>query len=50
MIGVDAGAPDGAQALVQAGVELHLGEAGVALLERVRVLVEEPGRAGTRRL
>jgi UDP-N-acetylmuramoylalanine--D-glutamate ligase len=46
VIGVDAGAPDGAQALVQAGVESHLGEAGVALLERVRVVVKSPGVPG----
>jgi UDP-N-acetylmuramoylalanine--D-glutamate ligase len=46
VIGVDAGAPDGAQALVRAGVESHLGEAGVALLERVRVVVKSPGVPG----
>jgi UDP-N-acetylmuramoylalanine--D-glutamate ligase len=43
VIGVDAGAPGGAQALVPAGVELHLGEEGVALLERVKVVVKSPG-------
>jgi UDP-N-acetylmuramoylalanine--D-glutamate ligase len=43
VIGVDAGTPGGAQELVQAGVELHWGEAGVALLERVRALVKSPG-------
>ena len=46
VIGVDAGAPEGAQTLVHAGMELHLGEAGVALLERVRVLVKSPGVPG----
>jgi UDP-N-acetylmuramoylalanine--D-glutamate ligase len=46
VIGVDAGTPGGAQALVQAGVELHWGEAGVALLERVRAVVKSPGVPG----
>jgi UDP-N-acetylmuramoylalanine--D-glutamate ligase len=43
VIGVDAGTPAGAQALVQAGVELHLGEDGAALLERVRAVLKSPG-------
>ena len=43
VIGVDAGAPGGAEALVQVGVELHLGEEGLALLERVKVVVKSPG-------
>ncbi len=46
VIGVDTGTPGGAQALVQAGVELHWGEAGVALLERVRAVVKSPGVPG----
>jgi UDP-N-acetylmuramoylalanine--D-glutamate ligase len=43
VIGVDAGAPIGTGALLDAGVELHLGEEGVALLERVRAVVKSPG-------
>jgi len=43
VIGVDAGVPDGARALVEAGVELHPGEEGMALLERVRTVVKSPG-------
>jgi UDP-N-acetylmuramoylalanine--D-glutamate ligase len=41
VIGVDAGAPDEARALE--GVELHLGEDGRGLLERVRTVVKSPG-------
>src|SRR3984957_14392699 len=43
VLGVDAGVPDGLEALVEAGVDLHLGEQGVALLERARTLVKSPG-------
>jgi UDP-N-acetylmuramoylalanine--D-glutamate ligase len=43
VVGVDAGAPAGTQALVQAGVDLHLGEDGAALLERVRAVLKSPG-------
>jgi UDP-N-acetylmuramoylalanine--D-glutamate ligase len=43
VIGVDAGAPDGLGAAADAGVELHLGEDGVALLERVGAVVKSPG-------
>ena len=43
VIGVDAGAPDGLGALADAGVELHLGEDGVALLDRVGAVVKSPG-------
>jgi UDP-N-acetylmuramoylalanine--D-glutamate ligase len=43
VIGVDAGAPGGTQALAEAGVELYLHEDGVALLERVRAVVKSPG-------
>ncbi len=43
MLGVDAGAPGGLDVLVQAGVELHLREQGVTLLERVRTVVKSPG-------
>jgi UDP-N-acetylmuramoylalanine--D-glutamate ligase len=43
VIGVDSGAPAGASALPGAGVELHVGEEGVALLERVRAVVKSPG-------
>lgn len=43
VLGVDAGAPDGLEVLVEAGVDLHLREQGVALLERARTLVKSPG-------
>ncbi len=43
VLGVDAGAPDGLEVLVQAGVDLHLREQGVTLLERARTLVKSPG-------
>jgi UDP-N-acetylmuramoylalanine--D-glutamate ligase len=45
-IGVDAGAPEGLQALADAGVELHLGQDGVSLLERVGAVVKSPGVPG----
>ena len=43
MFGVDAGAPGGLEMLVQAGVELHLGEQGVTLLDNVHTVVKSPG-------
>lgn len=43
VIGVDAGAPAGAAALSEAGVEVHLDEPGVAMLERVRAVIKSPG-------
>ena len=43
VIGVDAGAPKESQMLVGAGVEHHENEDGVALLERVKVVVKSPG-------
>jgi UDP-N-acetylmuramoylalanine--D-glutamate ligase len=43
VLGVDVGAPDSLQMLVEAGVELHLREQGVTLLERARTLVKSPG-------
>jgi UDP-N-acetylmuramoylalanine--D-glutamate ligase len=43
VIGVDAGAGAGAGVLADAGVELHLHEEGVALLERVNAVVKSPG-------
>src|ERR1700722_12585122 len=43
VLGGDAGVPDGLEVLVRAGVDLHLGEQGVTLLERVRTLVKSPG-------
>jgi UDP-N-acetylmuramoylalanine--D-glutamate ligase len=42
-IGVDAGEPDGLEMLADAGVELRLGEDGVALLDRVEAVVKSPG-------
>lgn len=43
VIGVDAGAPEGLQELADAGVELHLGEEGVGLLNRVGAVIKSPG-------
>jgi UDP-N-acetylmuramoylalanine--D-glutamate ligase len=43
VLGLDRGAPDGLEALSGAGVELHLCEQGVALLERVCTVVKSPG-------
>ncbi len=43
VIGVDAGAPEGLQGLAEAGVELHLGEERVALLDGVGAVVKSPG-------
>jgi UDP-N-acetylmuramoylalanine--D-glutamate ligase len=42
-IGVDRGAPEGLDALADAGVELHLAEDGLSLLERVGAVVKSPG-------
>jgi UDP-N-acetylmuramoylalanine--D-glutamate ligase len=46
VIGLDVGAPEGLGVLSDAGVELHLGEQGVALLERVQTVVKSPGVPG----
>jgi UDP-N-acetylmuramoylalanine--D-glutamate ligase len=43
VIGLDSGTPGALEALTRAGVELHPGEDGVALLERVRAVVKSPG-------
>jgi UDP-N-acetylmuramoylalanine--D-glutamate ligase len=43
VIGLDAGAPAGTEALTKAGVELHLQSDGVALLEHTRAVVKSPG-------
>jgi UDP-N-acetylmuramoylalanine--D-glutamate ligase len=43
VIGVDAGAPAGARVLAEAGIELHLNQDGMALLERARAVVKSPG-------
>jgi UDP-N-acetylmuramoylalanine--D-glutamate ligase len=43
VIGVDAGAAPGLDALAADGVEVHAGEEGVALLEGVRAVVKSPG-------
>jgi UDP-N-acetylmuramoylalanine--D-glutamate ligase len=43
VLGVDAGVPDGLEVLVQAGVDLHLREQGVELLEGARTHVKSPG-------
>jgi UDP-N-acetylmuramoylalanine--D-glutamate ligase len=43
VIGVDGGAPAGLDALAAAGVELHLGEQGISLLERTGAVIKSPG-------
>ena len=45
VIGLDSGTPErlGLEALARAGVELHPGVEGVALLEKVRAVVKSPG-------
>jgi UDP-N-acetylmuramoylalanine--D-glutamate ligase len=42
VVGVDAGRPDAGR-LAQEGVEVHLDDSGVQLLDRVRTLVKSPG-------
>ncbi|MGA8363637.1 MAG: UDP-N-acetylmuramoyl-L-alanine--D-glutamate ligase [Solirubrobacteraceae bacterium] len=42
-IGVDRGAPEGLDALAGAGVELHLAEDGLSLLERASAVIKSPG-------
>jgi UDP-N-acetylmuramoylalanine--D-glutamate ligase len=41
--GVDAGSPEGAAGLAEAGVEVHLDTEGVELVETARCLVKSPG-------
>jgi UDP-N-acetylmuramoylalanine--D-glutamate ligase len=43
VLGVDMGTPAGLDVLGQAGVELHLRESGLPLLERVHTVVKSPG-------
>jgi UDP-N-acetylmuramoylalanine--D-glutamate ligase len=43
VLGLDSGTPGGLEALARAGVELHLGVEGVALLEKARAVVKSPG-------
>ena len=43
MIGVDAGTSASIATLERVGVELHLGEQGVALLERASAVIKSPG-------
>jgi UDP-N-acetylmuramoylalanine--D-glutamate ligase len=43
VLGVDAGSPDKLEVLVDAGVDVYLREQGVALLERVGMVVKSPG-------
>jgi UDP-N-acetylmuramoylalanine--D-glutamate ligase len=43
VVGFDAGTPKGAETLVEAGVELHCGGDGLALLEHTRAVVKSPG-------
>jgi UDP-N-acetylmuramoylalanine--D-glutamate ligase len=47
VIGVDMGAPPELGSLAAAGVELHVRESGVELLERVRTVVKSPGVANS---
>jgi UDP-N-acetylmuramoylalanine--D-glutamate ligase len=43
VIGFDAGTPRGTEALARAGIELHCGGDGLALLEHTRAVVKSPG-------
>ncbi len=43
VVGVDSGAPDGAEGLGQAGVEVRLNDPGTELLEGVMTVVKSPG-------
>jgi UDP-N-acetylmuramoylalanine--D-glutamate ligase len=43
VIGVDAGTPAGIEGLAEAGVELHRGQDGVGLLQRVHSVIKSPG-------
>ncbi|MFI4984780.1 MAG: UDP-N-acetylmuramoyl-L-alanine--D-glutamate ligase [Solirubrobacterales bacterium] len=43
VIGVDAGAPSGLDSLAADGVEVHVGEGGANLLDRVGAVVKSPG-------
>ena len=43
VIGVDAGAPSELDALLASGVEVHVREEGLSLLDRVRAVVKSPG-------
>jgi UDP-N-acetylmuramoylalanine--D-glutamate ligase len=43
VLGLDAAIPGDLQALASADIELHLGEQGVELLDRVRTVVKSPG-------
>jgi UDP-N-acetylmuramoylalanine--D-glutamate ligase len=43
VIGVDAGAPAGTDALLRAGVEVHLRDSGVAMLARAGAVIKSPG-------
>jgi UDP-N-acetylmuramoylalanine--D-glutamate ligase len=43
VIGVDAGAPDGAERLRELGVEVNLDGDGIELVERARCVVKSPG-------
>jgi UDP-N-acetylmuramoylalanine--D-glutamate ligase len=45
-IGVDSGAPEDLDALSDAGVELHLADDGLSLLERAGAVVKSPGVPG----
>jgi UDP-N-acetylmuramoylalanine--D-glutamate ligase len=43
VIGLDAGTPVGIEALIKAGVEVHVGTEGLALLQRARAVIKSPG-------
>jgi UDP-N-acetylmuramoylalanine--D-glutamate ligase len=43
VVGVDGGKPTGLEALTSAGVELHVGEQGLDLVDRVSTVVKSPG-------
>jgi len=43
VIGLDTGNPPGIEALSEAGVEVHVGQDGLALLRRARAVIKSPG-------
>ena len=49
VLGCDSGAPEEAEGLAQAGVEVSLDVDGTALLDEVETVVKSPGRAPGRR-
>jgi UDP-N-acetylmuramoylalanine--D-glutamate ligase len=43
VIGVDSGTPAGVEVLSESGVDVHVGQDGLALLQRARAVIKSPG-------